>query len=191
MYEPESMEWYKMNHAFLMMKAGSEQGIRYFNSRLYAALRGDFSKVMRYSQTGKKNSQFGTMWITDGVCNRKILRGEEIPTGFRKGRTLKSGWRSGRTPNKGNCWINDGVEIKQHPKGSPLPDGWVLGLKGVRKATKWITNGLDSRSIPKNDPVPEGWQLGKANSYEAWEHLYGKEEADRRWAEKNEKISKV
>lgn len=35
MYPYESFEWYKMNHAFMMMKSSSKTHKRYFNSRLY------------------------------------------------------------------------------------------------------------------------------------------------------------
>ena len=38
------------------------------------------------SQAGHKNSQFGTMWITDGIKNKKIKKFEEIPSGWYKGR---------------------------------------------------------------------------------------------------------
>jgi hypothetical protein len=40
-------------------------------------------------QKGKGNSQYGTMWITDGFSNKKILRHETIPDGWRKGRKIK------------------------------------------------------------------------------------------------------
>lgn len=61
MYERESFEWYKMNHAFIIMKSSSfvHDNNRYFNSRLYELKRKDFSKVMSYSQSGSKNSQYG------------------------------------------------------------------------------------------------------------------------------------
>ena len=35
-----------------------------------------------------KNSQFGTMWITDGVKNKKILKNSIVPNGWYKGRNL-------------------------------------------------------------------------------------------------------
>lgn len=38
------------------------------------------------NQKGIQNSQFGTMWITDGVSNKKIKKGENIPEGFIPGR---------------------------------------------------------------------------------------------------------
>ena len=39
-------------------------------------------------QRGENNSQFGTMWITNGIKNSKINRELPIPEGWRKGRTL-------------------------------------------------------------------------------------------------------
>jgi len=38
---------------------------------------------------GKKNSQFGTMWITNDETNRKIKKTDEIPEGWRRGRKIK------------------------------------------------------------------------------------------------------
>lgn len=38
---------------------------------------------------GSKNSQFGTMWITDGIYNKKIKKDSLIPDGWRKGRIQK------------------------------------------------------------------------------------------------------
>ena len=40
-------------------------------------------------QAGSKNSQFGTMWITNGLDNLKIQKTAEIPKGWVKGRKLK------------------------------------------------------------------------------------------------------
>lgn len=37
-------------------------------------------------QLGEKNSQYGTMWITNGVSNKKIKKNQEIESGWFKGR---------------------------------------------------------------------------------------------------------
>jgi hypothetical protein len=37
---------------------------------------------------GKFNSQFGTMWITNGISNQKIKNDFDIPTGWYRGRTI-------------------------------------------------------------------------------------------------------
>ena len=39
-------------------------------------------------QQGSKNSQYGTMWITDGEKNRKIKKVDSIPEGWYKGRKV-------------------------------------------------------------------------------------------------------
>ena len=41
------------------------------------------------AQSGMKNSQFGTMWITNGIENKKIKKYLTIPEGWYKGRVKK------------------------------------------------------------------------------------------------------
>lgn len=88
MYKKETFNWYKMNHAFLMMKCGSITNFRYFNSRLYNALKCNRSALMSIVQSGKNNSQHGSMWIcnTELKENKKIKKEDEIPEGWIKGR---------------------------------------------------------------------------------------------------------
>lgn len=40
-------------------------------------------------QQGVSNSQFGTMWITNGIINTKIKKDNTIPDGWSKGRKIK------------------------------------------------------------------------------------------------------
>ena len=40
-------------------------------------------------QDGKKNSQYGSMWITNEIENVKIKKTDETPKGWRKGRVMK------------------------------------------------------------------------------------------------------
>ena len=35
---------------------------------------------------GEKNSQYGTIWITNGTENKKIKNSEDIPENWRRGR---------------------------------------------------------------------------------------------------------
>ena len=44
------------------------------------------SAIMKDKQSGNKNSQFGTMWITNDKTNTKIKKDETIPEGWRRGR---------------------------------------------------------------------------------------------------------
>ena len=44
-------------------------------------------------QQGTKNSQFGSMWITDGKASKKIKINDAVPEGWSKGRVLSKQWR--------------------------------------------------------------------------------------------------
>jgi hypothetical protein len=46
------------------------------------------SASMQGKQDGEQNSQFGSMWITDGSSNKKIQKGESIPDGWKPGRKV-------------------------------------------------------------------------------------------------------
>lgn len=46
-------------------------------------------KASSIYQKGVLNSQFGTMWITNGKENRKIKKEDKIPKGFKKGTLIK------------------------------------------------------------------------------------------------------
>lgn len=48
------------------------------------------SAIMKGKAKGKNNSQFGSMWITNGNENRKIKNVDDIPEGWNKGRKIKS-----------------------------------------------------------------------------------------------------
>jgi hypothetical protein len=93
MYEKETFEWYKMNLAFKMMKSTSSDhgGNRYFNSRLYELKKKDFSKVMSYAQTGKKNSQYGKVWIYNLDLEQSIKVYKSELDSY-----LENGWVNGR-----------------------------------------------------------------------------------------------
>lgn len=43
-------------------------------------------KSVSKAQTGFKNSQYGTIWITNGIENKKIKKDEPIPEGWNRGR---------------------------------------------------------------------------------------------------------
>ena len=45
-------------------------------------------KINSKRQQGSKNSNFGKMWITDGVVSKTIIKSDTIPGGFRKGRVI-------------------------------------------------------------------------------------------------------
>lgn len=42
------------------------------------------------NQAGQKNSQYGTMWITNNSTNKKINKTDSIPDGWRRGRVMNN-----------------------------------------------------------------------------------------------------
>ncbi len=46
------------------------------------------SNAHKGKHEGIKNSQYGTMWITNEKENKKIKKNASIPAGWRKGRTI-------------------------------------------------------------------------------------------------------
>lgn len=47
------------------------------------------SESHKGKHTGSKNSQYGTMWITNGIASKKIKKNGNIPEGWNKGRKIK------------------------------------------------------------------------------------------------------
>ncbi len=77
----------KMIMALAMMMVSSKKQNRYrFTSRQFSFLRELHAKSMSVLQGGKLNSQSETMWITNGIKNKKIKIFEQIEDGWKKGR---------------------------------------------------------------------------------------------------------
>ena len=94
MYDKYSPEWYKLNHAFMIMGTGNAKQSRYMNSRLYEQKKVDFAATMSYSQSGNKNSSWGTVWVVNDT-----LRDSKKVTRTDLERYLKLGYRCGRISN--------------------------------------------------------------------------------------------
>jgi hypothetical protein len=131
---------------------------------------------------GEKNSQHGTMWITDGLTNRKINKNEIIPVKWIKGRIIKYKNRKilkGKdASNYGKICITNGKKNKYIEKQDIIPEGWGKGIAKRNKpvknkdhrylkgkdhplyGTRYITNGIDSLRIKEGDNIPDGWRLG-------------------------------
>lgn len=60
---------------------------RYLSGQLVGVNKG--FKFPEGHQVGQKNSQYGTMWITNGIQSIKIKKDQQIPEGWYKGRVCK------------------------------------------------------------------------------------------------------
>lgn len=89
-------------------------------------------------------------WITNGIENRYIFKTEEIPEGFRPGRTMSE-------------------ETKEKMRKANTHSDWSEEKKKAyselqRQLTSnriWITNGVEDKYIVKDSVIPEGFKLGR------------------------------
>lgn len=118
MYEYESYEWYKMNHAFMMMKCSSESQSRYYNARLHETKRKDFSKVMQFAQSGEKNSQYGKVWVYHLIKEiSKKIPSSELESyedrGWSQGRVLNFTKHKSKLLPKDRYYFPTGISINK------------------------------------------------------------------------------
>lgn len=77
----------KMAHAWNFMRSDpTGDKARYINSRLFEVSRQDMRERMSIAQSGEKNSQHNTTWITNGYSSKKLKAGETMPEGWWEGR---------------------------------------------------------------------------------------------------------
>lgn len=83
---PKSYGLIKAVHMMCTASGNQERSM----NRMYGWLKEKFSSEMSRSQTGKKNSQYGKMWIYSLELkeNKKIPKGDTIPDGWFKGRKI-------------------------------------------------------------------------------------------------------
>jgi hypothetical protein len=84
-----SPEYYKVVHAFMMMK-NAVHNERYISGHSYEDLRVAYSIRMSELCSGSGNSQHGTMWIYNPILkeNTKVSKNSVIETGWYRGRVI-------------------------------------------------------------------------------------------------------
>ena len=132
-------------------------------------------------QSGKGNSQYGLMWVNNGVDNIKIIKEGVIPQGYVKGRLVgKINYimRKGKdSHNAGKHFINNGKDNLFVKATDQIPEGYVKGRivnypnsnkfpcqKGEHNSkfgTKWITDGIKNIILYKGEEIPNGFKLGR------------------------------
>ena len=71
-----------------MMCSDSKNHKGHRSNKLYGWLKRKYSSVCK-ERVGNKNGSFGTMWVNNGVVCIKIKKSDPMPTGYKKGRSLK------------------------------------------------------------------------------------------------------
>jgi hypothetical protein len=94
----ETDENFKTQHKNMLEKASKKgieaQKIKYPNGVFYGKKHTEetkekIGKANSEFQKGENNSQYGTMWITNGLESKKIKKESIIPDGWYKGRKIK------------------------------------------------------------------------------------------------------
>lgn len=76
-------------HNFANNKEHQEKAFHASLTETARKKRKDTFTEIKHAQ-GSKNSQFGTMWITNGISNSKVNKNDPIPEGWHKGRKMNS-----------------------------------------------------------------------------------------------------
>lgn len=111
-FKYNSPQWHSMIKAFNRMgHNGGATKSRYINSRLYEQNRKHMSVTMRETQTGKLNSQYGTMWAFNPYTNKHQKIQKELIN-----ECYEQGWFITRseTPYK-QAKTKETQEIKKEP----------------------------------------------------------------------------
>lgn len=83
---PEWVEQQKQKRSVALKEYFKNGGENAFEGKTHTAeARAKISKAAKVHQAGTSNSQYGTMWITDGTENRKVKCDSAIPVGWQQG----------------------------------------------------------------------------------------------------------
>lgn len=146
--------------AFALVLMSGKRG-----SKIYDSTRKLLAEAVSQLHTGK-------IPITNGIIDKIIFKGQEIPPGFYKGFSHATIKKHG-DGNKGKKWITNG-EVSFQIKTNTLPDGFHWGLAEYQKQNSsrpgeqnpmfgrfFITNGCENSSCDNENNIPEGWRKGK------------------------------
>lgn len=137
------------------------------NSRVYSTTKKLLAEGLSVLHKGK-------IPITNGVDDKTLFVGHEMPDGFYKGFSPDVIKKHG-LGNKGKRWVTNGHHSFQ-PKDGILPEGYWYGQTGDHKMKNstsnsgesnpnfgkiFITNGFENKTIKKGDLLPDGWVEGK------------------------------
>ena len=87
--DPEAYEKMCRNNSIAIKRTWEENGHPWDGRNHKEETKILIGEKAKIHQLGTGNSQYGTMWITNGISNKKILKDSaEIPPGWRKGRVM-------------------------------------------------------------------------------------------------------
>jgi hypothetical protein len=80
---------YRLNLSEKQKKYQQINGNAFLGKKHTESTKQKISERSKQHQKGSNNSQYGTIWITNGTTNKKIKKDEEMPKGYYKGAVFK------------------------------------------------------------------------------------------------------
>lgn len=105
------------------------------------------------------------IFINNGIIERRILKDEPIPEGFKRGSLpctygdkISAAKKGMPSKSKGKKWFNNGVE---QTLAHECPEGWMEGRLSINRKCKLLyNNGSINKWFADINDVPEGWKEG-------------------------------
>lgn len=92
--------------------------------------------VSDIARINRGKSKKGIKWFTNGVSNKQFRNVEDVPDGWRPGRTLERAKNPRKPRSTQWFWITDGFVDKQHIVDMPIPTGFSKGKCKIYKGPK-------------------------------------------------------
>lgn len=147
-------DFWKMIKAFNMMHTISDNQQRYINSRLYASMKEQFSQLMKISQSGSNNSQYGTCWVyCPYTLKSKKVPKTEIQT------YLDNGCIKGRIQNV-NIFISNNRKKPKGTRNNPVYTENTINKQRDQEIyyknlyNQYISSGLSYNNFVKINNLP-------------------------------------
>jgi hypothetical protein len=118
--------------------------------RMYGWLKRKFSEEMRKISSGDKNSQYGSVWITNGKETTKINKNDALPAGWTHGRKLKPENYQEKRPRMGRIGISNRLEpveiLNMYESGmSTKQIAEIVGWKSPKAVTVFLSDRFPER----------------------------------------------
>lgn len=89
--QSQSKSWHEKRVSTIIERHGRQAFATFTGKTHTEETKQKISKAKNGKGLGNENSQYGTMWITNGLSNKKINKTELIPEGWYKGRKINIG----------------------------------------------------------------------------------------------------
>lgn len=133
MYKEGTLEWIKMIKAFMRMQSGRDYQQRYSDNKWYEYLKTNYSKAQSINQSGKGNSQYGKVWISNTLLKEtKSIKKEELQE------YLNNGWIKKRIIKWDGYMINEDGTLESNYYRKPFEQERHFNL--LKRKEDYINN---------------------------------------------------